>query len=152
MVSTPKVKMRNIRNVLLRTALPVVLGTLTFILIACERSIKSQLSKSNPPTFRLSGSGQLVFFSVFEVQQGRSPSVDDPKLWEIQPTEDKTISDLPEVTFGVVPQGFRQTIPAAGAPPQLVEGTLYQAGGPAYNANGGSIRFKINGGKVQVEP
>lgn len=71
------------------------------------------MNDANPPTFQLSGSGRLIFFTVYEPVRGR-PSIDDPKMWEIRPTDENLISKLPAITYGVVPPGFKQTIPAAG--------------------------------------
>jgi hypothetical protein len=69
---------------------------------------------ANPPTFNLGGSGRLIFFTVYELVQGR-PSIDDPKMWEIRPTDENLISELPAITYGIVASGFRQTIPNTGA-------------------------------------
>lgn len=106
---------------------------------------------SNPPVFKLSGSGRLIFFKVSEAERGQPSPIDHPAMWEIRPTEENLISKLPEITYGVVPPGFEQKVPNTGAPPPLVEGKLYQAGGPAFNANGGSIRFVIKDGKAIIE-
>jgi hypothetical protein len=46
------------------------------------------------------------------------------------------------------PEGFIQTIPEIGAPPQLIEGRVYNVGGPAINANGGEVRFTLRDGKA----
>jgi len=78
-------------------------------------------------------------FYVLEVPPNRSPSADFPKLWEIRPTENNKISDLPAITYGVVPAGFTQTIPSSGPAPPLVEKKTYEAGGPAFDANSGPI-------------
>lgn len=131
----------------------VTIGVVFFSgLVACERDMTiSVRNEANPPSFKLSGSGRLLFFTVFEVQRDRRPSIDDAKLWEIRPTNQDLISTLPEITYGVVPPGFDQTIPQGGPPPPLVEGKLYQAGGPALEASGGSIRFIIKDGKAVVE-
>ena len=77
--------------------------------------------------------------------------MDDSALWEIRPTKENAISATPEITYGVVPPGFGQTIPKSGMPPTLPEGKLYEAGGPAFNANGGSIRFMIKNGKAVMQ-
>ena len=120
-------------------------------LVACERDMTiTVVNQSNPPSFKLSGSGRLIFFCVFEVPRDRPSSIDDPKMWEIRPVDENLISELPNITYGVVPPGFQQTVPEKGTPPLLVEGTLYGAGGPAFNANGGSIRFTIKDGKIVI--
>lgn len=120
-------------------------------LMACERDMRiAVVNQSTPPSFKLSGSGRLVFFCVSKVQRDRRPSIDDPKMWEIRPVDENLISKLPNITYGVVPPGFRQTIPETGTPPLLVDGALYEAGGPAFEANGGSIRFTIKDGEIVI--
>ena len=121
---------------------------LLVILTGCERSMTVTMDGVNPPSFQLSGSGRLVFFAVTEVPEGRRSKINDPSMWEIRPTDENLISALPAITYGVVPLGFKQTIPSSGAPPPLVEGKVYEAGGPAFNANGGSMRFTIKEGKA----
>lgn len=126
------------------------MGIITSLVVlsvaGCERRMTVTINAANPPTFQLSGSGRLIFFTVYEPVQGR-PSINDPKMWEIRPTDENLISKLPNITYGVIPPGFKQTIPTAGIPPPLVEGKVYNAGGPAFEADGGSIRFTIKDGK-----
>jgi hypothetical protein len=116
-----------------------------------ERDLSIKIDGSNRPTFTLSGTGRLVFLYVLEVPPNRLPSIKDPKLWEIRPTGNTKISALPAITYGKVPKEFVQITPASEAPPVLIEGRTYEVGGPADDANGGSIWFAIKGGKsVQV--
>ena len=121
---------------------------LSIVFFGCERDLSIGVGPTNPPVFKLRGSGRLVFFYVLEVPPNHSPSADSPKLWEIRPTENNKISDLPAITYGVVPSGFIQTIPSSGQAPALVEKKTYEAGGPAFDANGGSVRFVLEGGKA----
>jgi hypothetical protein len=79
---------------------------------------------SNPPSFRLSGSGRLVFLTIFEVLPNKTGSLDDPVFWKIQPAKERLISRLPEITYGVVPPGFTQTAPTSGTPQPLLEGVV----------------------------
>ena len=119
----------------------------------CERDMTiSVRNDSNPPVFKLYGSGRLIFFKVSEPLRGQPSPIDHPAMWEIRPTDENLISKLPEITYGVVPPGFTQKVPNSGTPPPLVEGRLYEAGGPAFDANGGSIRFVIKDGRAVVEP
>lgn len=128
--------------------------SLLILLVAsgCERDLRIKIDGKNPPTFTLSGSGNLVFASLGEVHDNRPPPLGAPELWKIQPNGNNKISELPSITYGVVPDGFIQVTPASGAPPPLTEGKTYDFGGPAYNANGGSIWFTIQGGKSVEAP
>ena len=131
-----------------------------FVFSSCyEEDMTVSIDERNPPTFKLSGSGNLAFFGVWEVapeNQHRRPSGRDGDkdtiLWQIWPNklspDEKVIRRLPAITYGSVPAGFVQKIPLNGAPPVLVEGKVYQAGGPASNANGGLVWFTIKSGKV----
>src|SRR6185436_8006830 len=107
--------------------------SITFLIVisltGCEQDMTITISQANPPSFKLSGSGSLIFFSVFEPVQGRRPTIDDPKMWEIRPISENRIPKLPPITYGIVPEGFRQITPSDGAsPPPLVEGKVYKAG------------------------
>jgi hypothetical protein len=109
----------------------------------------------NPPTFTLSGSGNLNFFLVMEVPpENQSQTVQRSSdanivLWEIWPTTaDKTISRISPITYGKVPQGFTQKIPVSGEVPPLIEGKIYEVGGTAHNANGGFIWITIRNGQL----
>lgn len=130
----------------------LVLGAMFLVInTSCERDMTLKMDDANPPTFKLTGSGRLIFFAVSEVEPGRISKIDDPTMWEIRPTDENLISKLPDITYGVVPQGFRQLTPDQGAPPPLVEGKLYEAGGPAFEANGGTVRFRIKDGRAVLQ-
>jgi hypothetical protein len=133
-----------------RTLAFIAVVLLSIMSSGCERDLSVTVEGQNPPIFKLGGSGRLIFFYVLEVPANRSLSVDSPKLWEIRPTVNNKISDLPSITYGVVPAGFVQTVPSSGTPPALIEKKTYAAGGPAFEANGGSIWFVIENGKAVV--
>ena len=130
--------------------------------IGCSNEVdmKVSIDGKNPPTFKLSGSGELDILLVVEVasenQQVMSTQRQPDKdvvLWEIWPDKstETEIKKLPHIKYGTVPSGFIQKIPAGGQPSPLIEGRVYAAGGPARNANGGSIWFSIrNGESVEV--
>ncbi len=125
---------------------------LSFLLLlvsnGCERDMSIKIDGKNPPTFTLSGSGNLIFLVLGEVHDNKLGA---PEIWKIRPEAENKISELPSITYGFVPNGFIQVIPASGTPPPLIEGKLYEFGGPAFNANGGFVWFTIQGGKsVQV--
>lgn len=80
--------------------------------------------------------------------------VETEELWEIRPKgTNPPADDWPPITYGTVPENFRQYIPSGGGKPKpLEEGKTYEAGGSASNANGGSVWFKIENGKPKVIP
>jgi hypothetical protein len=121
-----------------------------------EEDTRVSVDGSNPPTFKLQGSGHLVFLRVEEIPPENRVEVSnrDPRknllLWEIAPN-DGTHDEVwlwPSITYGRVPSGFKQKFPPDGAAPSaLIGGKLYSAGGEAYNANGGEVWFVIRDGK-----
>ena len=134
-----------------QTCLIIVGLAFVFLLAACERHMTLTVTKdSNPPSFKFSGSGELIFLVLFERTADKPSSVDDPVMWKIRPAEDTRVYKLPEITYGVVPAGFTQIEPASGSPPPLLEGKTYEFGGPNYNAPGGWTRFTIKNGKAVV--
>jgi hypothetical protein len=131
----------------------LVLSLLILVVLSgCERDMRIKIDGKNPPTFALSGSGNLVFLSLGEVQDNKPPPLGAPDLWKIRPNDNNKISQLPSITYGIVPNGFIQVVPASGTPPPLIEGKVYEFGGPADSANGGSIWFTIQGGKSVEVP
>jgi hypothetical protein len=69
---------------------------------ACERDMTLKMNDANPPTFKLSGSGRLIFFAVSEVEPGRISKIDDPTMWEIRPTDEnlyQSFQILPTALF-----------------------------------------------------
>jgi hypothetical protein len=128
---------------------------------ACERDMTVTVVGKNPPTFNLSGNGNLHFFTVSEIATENTKSLPaqrkselDVILWQIWPHdlsfEDTRIWRLPAITYGTVPSGFIQKVPAVGTPSPLIEGKMYEAGGPAANANGGFVLFTIRNGEAVV--
>jgi hypothetical protein len=146
------------------------LGRLVFFVLlscsvlSCTHDVTISMDASDPPTFSF---GQvkthvkyLEFFTVKEiapenqnvpyVQQNTDKNI---IIWQIWPKgkSEGQIEDLPPITYGVTPAGFIQKIPEHGAPPALVEGKVYEAGGPPVVMSKGFLRFIIKDGKpVQI--
>jgi hypothetical protein len=129
------------------------------LLIGCEVDMTLSIDGKNPPTFTLDGSGNLAFFMVREIVPEnqvlpRNDRISDKNilLWKIWPEGPARvrISKLPPITYGRIPENFEQTLPVQGTPPTLEEGKIYEAGGPASSANGGTIWFTIKDGKSVI--
>lgn len=130
-----------------------------FLVSACEIDTKITPDGKNPPSFKLSGSGNLERFVVMEVppdnqtQTIQRESDRNILLWRIRPpNDDDVIKGMPEITYGKIPSGYVQEFPGDGsAPPPLVPGKIYEVGCTAYNANGSRIWIRAENGKtVQV--
>ncbi len=120
-----------------------------------ERATTVTIADENfPPTFKLGGNGDQIFFIVTEVAPenlGNNPyAKENTPLWQIWHKDERAFEVWlwPALKYGTVPDGFIQKIPANGPPPSFVEGKIYEAGGPAMNAPGGYIRFAIHSGKI----
>jgi len=133
----------------------IVLGILLLSVVVGCRSLTISMTESNPPVFHFSASRfaeccrHLAFLGVYEVQDGK----DNIVLWRIRPADgtDNSAEGPPPINYGKVPVGFIQEIPAKGEPPALVEGKLYEVGGPPVEVSHAYMRFTIRNGKaVQI--
>lgn len=135
--------------------------TFFIVISACSRDVRISMNESVPPTFSFkrnhSDVTNLDFFIVTEIApENAGLSYSEQKdeknkvIWQILPVSsaDGALSKLPPITYGTIPVGFRQKIPAEGKPPQLQEGKLYEAGGPPVQMVRGIVRFKVVGGRV----
>ena len=131
----------------------LALAVIILVQVGCEVDMSIAINGSNPPSFSLSGTGNLLFFNVMEVppesqEQSIQRSSDANKLlWKIRPLSGAAnkIRALPVITYGVIPDGFEQIFPADGSPPlRLTDGKIYEAVGTAYNSNGGLVWFRVD--------
>jgi hypothetical protein len=137
----------------------VLLSLLCFGLGACEVDTRAFISDNkNPPTFRLSGTGQLGEFIVVgpfasaEDQEAYRPDVH--AIWKIGPFRYGAIyvENVRPITYGVVPDGFKQETPASGHPPLLEEGKFYSVTAPSTSAGFRRLCFKVEGGVIIKVP
>ena len=127
---------------------------------ACEPNTTVYLNGGNPPRFGYKGGGYLEFFVVEEVapENQNVPNVEQDTdknkiMWWIYRKDSSAgkIGNLSTITYGIVPENFAQKVPSAGLPPPLVEGKVYEAGGPAISMPKGYLRFVIrNGQPLQI--
>lgn len=130
---------------------------LSLLLSACERRTEVALEGGNPPTFMLSGSGRLGEVIIFGPEQER-PASSDPldetyALWKLEPEkkgEDGAalVEQLHSLTYGVVPNGYKQTKPRIGPAPPLETGKRYRYWFVTVNAPWGAGYFEIREGKA----
>lgn len=117
-----------------------------------ERKTEVRLEGGNPPRFVMSGSGRLVELSVGLNVQDKSikPSERSPLVWKIVPTGryGEEVESVDSVTYGVVPEGYRQVIPASdNQPPPLNPGNYYYYYLETLNAPHADGDFEIRDGK-----
>jgi hypothetical protein len=120
------------------------------------------MTESVPPTFSFDGSSfahykRADFFVVVEVapENQKLPAytyspVEDKTIWWIWPDDsgDGELERLPAITYGKVPARWHQKVPEHGEPPPLVEGKVYEAGGPQVSVPEAFMRFTIRNGKA----
>jgi hypothetical protein len=134
--------------------------------IGCERSTQVKLEGGTSPVFHLSGSGNVTDFSVYIVSPsdfslGRT--VDSPSsesfftqhaVWRIETRgggifHAPAIQDIGQLTYGIVPKGYTQSIPSDGsAPPPILQGRQYFFDCATVNAPGTRGFFQLIDGKV----
>ncbi len=144
------------------------------LLLGCEIDTKVRVTKENPPRFTFSGTGnlaQLYIIGPFTLEELRLIVGDkvltqedlsninqalggDRTLWRLDPGKVYTrVSNLPAITYGVVPDGFSQIFPKTGKPITLLEGKYNSIFAPSYNANHQETYFTIQDGKaIEISP
>ena len=132
------------------------------LVIACQERLTIEMNDAVPPTFRFRADSlthykHLTFFIIIEVppENQKLPAyektpVEDKTVWWIFPNDSEKgdFKNLPAFTYGKIPAGWNQTIPKEGEPPPLVEGHVYEAGGPQIEVPWGFMRFTIRNGKA----
>ena len=115
-----------------------------------------------PPTFNFSPGiaeccNYLRFLNVYEIppeNQSVRWSAKAPRenihLWEIAPKDVNYVEgrNLPVITYGKIPPGWVQKFPESGEPLPLLEGHVYEAGGPQVEVPQAFMRFAIRNGKA----
>jgi hypothetical protein len=100
----------------------LVLGC-TLIFAACERDTRIWIiDRKNPPTFKLSGNGYLgsvIVEGPYEkLEDLESTKMKLGAIWQIfRGYGELSIDKVPLITYGILPNGFTQRIPASGSPP-----------------------------------
>jgi len=130
-----------------------------------ERPTEVRVEGGVTPVFNLSGNGDLSSFSVylvspsdFEIGRTVDSLSDDsfftePPVWSIEAQPDwlhgRRVEDISRLTYGVVPPGYKQRIPANGsAPPAIISGRKYFFHCDTTNAPTAAGGFQVAAGKV----
>ena len=122
----------------------------------CEPNVKLHIDEKVPPSFSFGGNGYLDFFSVIEISpenqnlpRSKQDLSKDHVIWQVWP-KGPSEGNVPIAAFayGEIPHGFIQKVPANGPPPSLLEGRVYEAGGPQVKMPEGVVRFTIQNGKT----
>lgn len=121
---------------------------------SCERDTKLIIEGGNPPSFVMTGSGILTSIRVRGPQKQREVEGEDKYLsWVIEiddGNKPRRVEQLSPLTYGTVPDGFKQIYPERGAAPPIVEGEKYYVRVVTSEANGDGKYFMIRNGKAEV--
>ena len=147
----------------------------------CEVDTKPIVSGGNPPIIEFEGAGALAQLYVngpytseqlrqgykqeYKITGGRNILTaeeqkererirgnKDCSLWQLDPSRDFRVSGL-SITYGIVPEGFKQVCPANGKHPEsLIEGKVYSVTHPSISANFEGAYFMIKNGKAVMIP
>lgn len=100
--------------------------------LGCERSTQVRIEGGTTPVFVISGSGNLASLVVYSpdfAEKAESPFDENFALWKIKPNEGPLngtpVRTLERITYGALPDGYRQVKPTVGSVPPLVEGQKY---------------------------
>lgn len=128
---------------------------------SCEQRTEVRLEGGNPPIFVLKGSGRLGEVLIFGPEQARTVQTDPfdetHAIWKIEPEQPgeanaPRLRDIRAITYGIVPNGYKQSKPVDTPPPVLVTGKRYGYRFITVNAPWGTGYFEIRDGKpLQVE-
>ena len=78
-----------------------------------------------------------------------TPSKRSPVIWKITPTsrDGERLENLGRIVYGVVPKGYKQTVPAEGPAPELTAGHYYYYYLETINAPHADGDFEMKDGK-----
>jgi hypothetical protein len=132
------------------------------------------VSGGNPPIIEFNGTGALAQFFVsgpFTLEQikgaykiaGRRGSITQEQskeldkiygdnhysLWQLDPDRSRNLNvSTLSITYGIVPEGWKQVYPANGKPEPLIDGKIYKVSAPSHNANFKAGYFMIKNNKA----
>ena len=102
---------------------------------ACENlpDFNVDIDSKAPESFVFDGQSTISDFEIWDVPRTKPLNKINPftangkTIWKIAPTDKRAGNAWPKITYGMVPEGFSQSVPANGSPPKLIETKLYAA-------------------------
>jgi len=148
--STTNWNKRSLASDLLLLILTVV------FLSACERKTIVKVTGGSPPTFVISGSGELGEGIITKPIEEQSKDILDEKniLWKTAAIRmpGRAVEVVGSVTYGVTPQGYKQSVPEQGSPPTLQANKRYGYFFVTGDAPHGTGHFEIHNGQAVSVP
>lgn len=135
--------------------LVLLIAVLQCIICACNMESDTKIevvANTNPPVFKLKGSGNITRFVIYGPLVGKYANEEDrPVLWKIFPdgsSTSKPISGLAPIKYSEVPSGWTQYTPKNEQPLPFVDGAIYRVVANVNSANSGYIDITVRDGKV----
>ncbi|SRR5712692_2651370 len=126
-----------------------------WLFAGCERLTHVRVEGGATPVFVFSGSGNLASFVVYSpafAEKAESPWDENFALWKIKPIgghlNGTPVERLERITYGVVPDGYRQVKPEDGSAPPLTEGQKYFYDVETTNAPGAAGFVEIKNSRA----
>lgn len=129
---------------------------LPLFLSACERKTQVKVTGGNPPTFVISGSGELGEVIITKPIEEQSKDILDEKniLWKIAAIRmpGRAVEVVGSVTYGVTPPSYKQSLPERGPAPILEDNKRYGYLFVTADAPHGAGHFEIRNGQAVLFP
>jgi hypothetical protein len=134
-----------------------VLLLTVWLFAGCERSTHVRVEGGSTPVFAFSGSGNLASFVVYSpdfAEKAESPWDENLAVWKIKPIggdlNGTPVEQLERISYGVVPDGYKQVKPQAGSAPPLTAGHKYFYEVETTNAPGTAGFLEIRNAKAMA--
>jgi hypothetical protein len=128
-----------------------------WLFAGCERSTHVAIEGGSTPVFSFSGSGKLASFVVYSpdfAEKAESPWDENFALWKIKPigghSNATPVAKVERITYGVVPDGYKQVKPQVGSAPPLAAGHKYFYEVETTNAPGTAGFLEIRNAKAMA--
>jgi hypothetical protein len=133
---------------------PLIAAAMLFS--SCEPAMQAKIEGGNPPVFTIwSGTGKFWMISITEYVDDTSltASKRDHEIWRVNANSPESAvypSSIGKISYGTVPRGYHQSVPASGSPPPLLAGKYYSYFITSENGMPARGDFEIRNGKAVV--
>ena len=131
---------------------------LSCLFVSCHYNSNSITLESNaaPLKFKLDGSDEVQWIWIQGPYQNmREPApklADQGVIWTIVPPGGKFVpmKEVPPITYGQLPEGWKQLAPQAGSPPPpLLDGYVYHIDAVLVRGAAPTLCVYVKGGQLQ---
>jgi hypothetical protein len=133
---------------------PLIAAALLFS--SCEPAMQAKIEGGNPHSlYHLVWTGKFWMISITEYIDDKSlkPSKRDHEIWRVDANSPESAaypSIIGKISYGTVPSGYHQSVPATGSPPSLIAGKYYSYFITSENGMPARGAFEIRNGNAVV--